>query len=244
MAVIVSPNINPTGLMLALDATNSRSYPGTGNTWYDVSGNNYNFTLNNSPSFTTHKNTPCFTTNAASSQKFVRNGSFSQDFASNATIFFVISSLNNNSFGAGGAGGCSRLMACNAGELVNVDFSSYFCLASCDTSRYGLWYKNSPGGLYPTSVLQTVNDDFKIITIRWTAGSSAQYFVNGVQESTSSITSAFNYASIARMTLCSNADGIEEFATLRIAGVYMYARNMSNNEIKQNYNALRVRYGL
>jgi hypothetical protein len=46
------------------------------------------------------------------------------------------------------------------------------------------------------------------------------------------------------MTLCSNADGIEEFATLRIAGVYMYARNMSNNEIKQNYNALRVRYGL
>ena len=244
MAVIVSPNINPTGLMLALDATNSRSYPGTGNTWYDVSGNNYNFTLTNSPSFTTHKNTPCFTTNAASSQKFVRNGSFSQDFASNATIFFVISSLNNNSFGAGGAGGCSRLMACNAGELVNVDFSLYFCLASCDTSRYGLWYKNSPGGLYPTSVLQTANDDFKIITLRWTAGSTTQYFVNGVQESSTTITSAFNYASVTRMTFGSNANATQEFGTFRIAGVYMYARNMSDNEIKQNYNALRVRYSL
>ena len=239
MAVIVSPNINPTGLMLALDATNSRSYPGTGNTWYDVSGNNYNFTLNNSPSFTTHKNTPCFNVVGGSSQHILRNGSYTQDFGSNATIFIVMSSISNNGFG-----GCSRLMACSAGEVGNVDFTTYFCLASCDTSRYGLWYKNSPGGLYPASVLQTANDDFKIITLRWTAGSTTQYFVNGVQESSTTITSAFNYASVTRMTFGSNANGTQEFGTFRIAGVYMYARNMSDNEIKQNYNALRVRYGL
>jgi hypothetical protein len=239
MAVVVSPNINPTGLMLALDATNSRSYPGTGSTWYDVSGNNYNFTLNNSPTFTTHKNTPCFNVTAASTQNIVRNGSFAQDFANNATIFIVMSSISNNGFG-----GCSRLMACSAGETSNVDFSTYFCLASCDQSRYGLWYKNNPGGMYPTSVLQTANDDFKIITLRWTAGSTTQYFVNGVQESSTTITSAFNYASVTRMTFGSNANGTMEFGTFRIAGVYMYARNMSNNEIKQNYNALRVRYGL
>ena len=239
MAVIVSPNINPTGLMLALDATNSRSYPGTGNTWYDVSGNNYNFTLNNSPAFITHKNTTCFNVTAASNQNIIRNGSYTQDFGRNATIFIVMSSINNNGFGS-----CSRIMACNAGEATNVDFSSYFCLASCDTSRYGLWYKNSPGGLYPTSVLQTANDDFKIITIRWTANSTVQYFVNGIQEATSSITTAFNYASVTRMTICSNANTTQQFATLRIAGVYMYARNMSDNEIKQNYNALRVRYSL
>lgn len=243
MAVIVSPNISPNGLMLALDATNSRSYPGTGNTWYDVSGNNYNFNLVNSPTYTSHKNTPCFTTNAASSQNFVRNGSFSQDFANNATIFFVISSVDNNGFGYGG-NGCSRLMACNAGELVNVDYFTYFCIASCDQSRYGLWYKDSPGGFYSTSVLQTANDDFKIITLRWTAGSTVQYFVNGIQEATTSITTAFDYSIIARMTLCSNADGITEYATLRIAGVYMYARNMSDAEIKQNYNAIKRRYSL
>ena len=243
MGIISGLNLVSDGLMLALDATNNRSYSGSGNIWYDVSGNNYNFTINNSPTFTTHKKTPCFTTTATSSQNFVRNGSFTQDFASNATIFFVISSVNNNGFGFGG-NGCSRLMACNAGELINVDYFTYFCIASCDQSRYGLWYKNSPSGMYSTSVLQTASDDFKIITIRWTAGSTTQYFVNGVQETTSSITTAFNYASIARMTLCSNASGLEEFATLRIAGVYMYARNMSNAEIKQNYNALKRRYSL
>ena len=239
MAVIVSPNVSPEGLMLSLDATNPRSYPGTGNTWYDVSGNNYNFTLTNSPSFTTHKNTPCFNVSGASSQNFIRNGTFSQDFGTNATIFIVMSSLNNN-----GLGSCGRIMACSAGEVGNVDFATYFCIASCDQTRYGLWYKNSPAGLYPTSALQSANDDFKIITLRWTAGSSVQYFVNGVQESTSSITTAFNYTSITRMTFCSNANGTQEYATLRLAGVYMYAKNMTATEIKQNYNALRVRYGL
>ena len=239
MAVIVSPNVSPEGLMLSLDATNPRSYPGTGNTWYDVSGNNYNFTLTNSPSFTTHKNTPCFNVNGSSSQYFVRNGSISQDFASNATIFIVMSSLNNNGFG-----GASRIIACSAGEVGDVDYNNYFCLASPDTSRFGLWYKNNPGGFYPTSVLQTANDDFKIITIRWTASSTTQYFVNGIQEATTSMPTAFNYASVTRMTIGSNANTTQQFATVRIAGVYMYARNMSNNEIKQNYNALRVRYGL
>ena len=98
--------------------------------------------------------------------------------------------------------------------------------------------------MYPTSVLKSANDDFKIITVRWTAGSTAQYFVNGIQETTDSITTAFNYASVSRMTICSNANAAAQFATLRIAGVYMYARNMSNAEIKQNYNAIKRRYSL
>lgn len=238
MGIISGLNVSTEGLMLALDATNNRSYPGTGNTWYDVSGNNYNFTLTNSPSFTTHKNTPCFTTNAASSQYFVRNGSYTQDFASNATIFIVMSSLNNTAFGS-----ASRIIGCSAGEVGDVDYSNYFCLAS-DNSRFGLWYKNSPGGFYSTSLLRTANDDFKIITLRWTANSTVQYFVNGIQEATSSITTAFNYASVTRMTICSNANATQQFSTLRIAGVYMYAKNMSSAEIKQNYNALKRRYSL
>ena len=35
------------GLKLHLDAANSVSYPGTGTTWFDLSGNNYNGTMSN-----------------------------------------------------------------------------------------------------------------------------------------------------------------------------------------------------
>ena len=40
------------GYILFLDATNSLSYPGSGTTWTDLSGNGYNGTLINNPSYT------------------------------------------------------------------------------------------------------------------------------------------------------------------------------------------------
>ncbi len=39
------PNIPTSGLVLYLDAGNTKSYPGSGTTWYDLSGNSYNFTV-------------------------------------------------------------------------------------------------------------------------------------------------------------------------------------------------------
>jgi hypothetical protein len=45
------PFINTNGLALNLDAGNSSSYPGSGSTWTDLSGNGYNGTLTNGPTF-------------------------------------------------------------------------------------------------------------------------------------------------------------------------------------------------
>ncbi len=50
MGLIHSPSIVTDGLVLCLDAANSRSYPGTGATWTDLKGGN-NGTLENGPTF-------------------------------------------------------------------------------------------------------------------------------------------------------------------------------------------------
>lgn len=52
MAVYAGPEINNSGLVLALDAANAKSYPGSGATWTDLIGN-YNGTLTGSPTFST-----------------------------------------------------------------------------------------------------------------------------------------------------------------------------------------------
>ena len=39
------------GLVFWVDANDKTSYPGTGTTWYDISGNNINFQMTGSPSF-------------------------------------------------------------------------------------------------------------------------------------------------------------------------------------------------
>ena len=46
--MFTGPNIVEEGLVLALDAANVKSYPGSGTTWYDLSGNGRNFTLDGS----------------------------------------------------------------------------------------------------------------------------------------------------------------------------------------------------
>jgi hypothetical protein len=51
MASFVGPHIPTNGLVLALDATSERSYPGSGTTWYDLSGLENNATLNNGTSW-------------------------------------------------------------------------------------------------------------------------------------------------------------------------------------------------
>jgi hypothetical protein len=51
MALNYGPTIVTDGLVLALDAADVNSYPGTGNTWYDVSGNGYHHTIVNSPTY-------------------------------------------------------------------------------------------------------------------------------------------------------------------------------------------------
>ena len=44
MSAFGGPNIITDGLVLSLDAGNVKSYPGTGTTWYDKSGNGNNGT--------------------------------------------------------------------------------------------------------------------------------------------------------------------------------------------------------
>jgi hypothetical protein len=51
MAFFRGPNVVTNGLVLALDAANTKSYPGSGTAWTDLSGNNSNGTLVNSPAF-------------------------------------------------------------------------------------------------------------------------------------------------------------------------------------------------
>jgi hypothetical protein len=48
MGAYGGPHIITDGLVLLLDAASKLSYPGTGTTWYDLSGNNFDFTIDGS----------------------------------------------------------------------------------------------------------------------------------------------------------------------------------------------------
>ena len=60
MGLAHSPSIITDGLKVCFDAANPKSYPGSGTTWYDLSGNDNHGTLLNSPTFSSDKG-GCFT---------------------------------------------------------------------------------------------------------------------------------------------------------------------------------------
>lgn len=66
MAVHYNPKITTDGLVLCLDAGNVKSYPGSGSFWYDLSGNRFHMSLKNSPTFVQSGNLKYFDLNGTS----------------------------------------------------------------------------------------------------------------------------------------------------------------------------------
>jgi hypothetical protein len=233
-----SPKIVTDGLVMCLDAANRKSYSGTGTTWRDLC-NNYDFTIVNSPTFGSHKGTPCFSLNQNNDYIWY-NGSLKHQIASECTLQIVMASINNTNFGS-----CSRLMSIG-NENSGSDYQFFYTLASCDQTRFGLWYNADVGGFggfYPTSSLQSANDDYKIIHVSWKASGRVKYYVNSIEEADTAMGTVFNNSNVNRIVLGSN-NSFGENSLVRIAYVGMYQRQLSQNEIFNNYKALKGRFNL
>lgn len=240
MAQNYGPKIITDGLILSLDAADINSYPGSGTTWYDVSGNNYNFTLNGSYSWTTNNSQKCFSFPGGYSDVTcaIRNGSISHDIGTACTLQITYSSIGNTPYN-----GCSRLFSVNDGSGNNVDYSNFFTLASCDSFKHGLWYKNNPGGLYPSTNTVSAGDTWFTVVYSWTAGSSAKIYMNGILEnSTGTVASAFSYTAVQRMTIAMNSSLTIEHTNCNVAKVMMYNTQLSDTQVAQNYTYIKQRF--
>jgi hypothetical protein len=224
------------GLVLNLDAGVRDSYD-SGTTWRDLKGN-YDFSLINSPVFGKHNGCPCFTFSGSNDYAY-RNASISHDIGSSCTLCVMMASVNGANFGT-----CSRLFSVGNSSSSNNDYHSFFTTASCNQSKFGLWYKNSPANFYATTNQKTASDTYIYMTYKWTASSNAYILVNGVQSASSSITSAFDYTQVAKIAIGVNGGSLGENSTVRVALVHMYDRELSTNEVARNFNAVRHRFGI
>jgi hypothetical protein len=237
--LINSTSIVRRGMMLYLDAQNGNSYPGSGNIWYDLSGNGYNFTLVNNPVHGVYNRTTAFQF-SGSNDYATRAGSISHNVGAAGTVMVMMSSIGNGNFGS-----CSRLVSFNDGSSVNNDYSDFFTLASCDESKHGLWWRASyggVGGLYPTTSIKAANDPYRIISYKWTQNNTAFVHVNGLQEASAAIGGGFSQGAVQRMTIAMNSNLTIENAYVRVAAVVIYDVELTNTEILQNYQFFRTRF--
>jgi hypothetical protein len=245
VALAHSPKIATDGLVLCLDAGNTKSYPGSGTTWSDLSGNGYNFSLINSLTF-----------NSANGGGIEQDGSNEYieraytpelSFNGNTSFTLQIVAKNNNLLSnypsiasngdPGGIGGGWDVFLYDdnnfGGEYGIIIFGRY---------QSGSSFQDAGGtcSYFFTSETDANSTNFWCYTYSSTGG--GKLYRNGnlivSNSSTGSITRTLN----PNVYIGKRTNGNVTNCTFYQFSAYN--RALSASEVKQNFNALRGRFGL
>lgn len=219
------------GLVLWLDAGDAASYPGSGTTWNDLSGNASNGTLQNGVSYS-----------SSDSGSLVFDGT--NDTVSIPSILssypFTVSMWVTNNLGwVAGLGTLDELFNMSiAGQRVSMGIVNVSGWPGTITLMYGgTSHWTCPG---PVS---TGPNDWHNITwvVHGSNNTNHQIYLDGVSQSMTN--NGGSHGGTAGWNIGSNSAGGEHWNG-KISSTFVYNRILSSSEIVQNYNALRSRFGL
>jgi hypothetical protein len=228
------PQIVTDGLVLALDAANTKSYPGSGATWTDLSGNGYNATLINSVGYSSNSG-GMLTFNGSTQVATVNVNSFVRNNTSYTfSTFFYLTTSN---------GGAPFCLMTTPNDSDNTDgFWQHLNLGNW------LWRTEDSSGEFggnaeaPTGF---VSSTYYHLTVVVTTN-SIKFYRNGNLIST--ISTTFSWANVRNdnTAYLFIGKGYEDayYMTGNVGNFLMYNRVLSESEIEQNYNATKGRFGL
>ena len=242
MAVLYNPKIVTDGLILNLDAANTKSYPGSGTTWTDLTGNGYNATLVNSPTHNTNIGYISFNgTNQYANHTVPQLTTGTDSFT--FEVWFKMRTLPTAEYETNGH--------IWGGENGN-DVVMYVNPASSGESKLNLVYDDSR--YYATNASTYGHFTAGTITAdTWThwvcqgraSDNTIAHYLNG------SLDRTFTAVYAGQEVKPRNADAMiaydsryEKYSTLDCAVIKEYNRILTANEVAQNYNALKGRFGL
>jgi hypothetical protein len=237
MGCFSGPEAIEDNLTLALDAANTKSYSGSGNTWYDLSGKGNNGTISGA----TH------TSGAGGYFEFDGDN----DYVDLGTISTSnVLQMNNPS------GGGLTVSWWGYFDDTGDDFQRIFDKSNGGTASNG-WaiYTSATGSNTTTLHLGSAGSDQVIsnsyLTSTWQnwcvtwVKSSGTYvtYLNGVQDKTG--TRTWNVPSSqtnARIGSWNHSTGREHNG--KIACLKIYDKALTSTEVTQNFNALKGRFGV
>ncbi len=237
MGLSHSPKIVTSGLTLLLDASNSKSYPGSGANWTDLA-QSLSFSSQGATQtpFTTKKGAGCFDFNGSGYWECT-SGSSNVDLGGDCTIilWFFCETLASRTtiFEKAGNSYASYEQEIAVTWETGLDFSYY--------SRY------SPAYDYASTAANTNNDwnmtAIKMSTGKTTAARTGFYSKNGSAWG-ASYTSRSSVAVVAAGNLIIGSGYAGTVTDGFIGQVLCYNKMLSDAEILQNYNATKSRFGL
>lgn len=225
MALQHSPSIVTSGLVLCLDAANPRSYPGAGSIWNDASGNGNNGTLINGVVY-----------NSSNLGNLVFDGIDDKVVLTNNFLNLEQSSFTFDFIFKTSQTGTNVIIGKYSG--VGADY-----WVGIQSSKL-VWSFGSPTKADIPS-LNNVNDNtYKIAQAIYDKQNAKTYlYVNGALQNTGSVPATITSATGDLVLSAFGSVGTFLWAGA-LASFKIYTRVLSEQEIQQNYNATRGRYGI
>jgi hypothetical protein len=206
------------GLIFNIDAAQLRSYPTTGTTWTDLSGSNFNGTLNNTPTFSS-TNGGIF--NFDGTNENVTFTTAPSVTIGSANIWFKTSNAGT-SFRCLIARGSSWGIFLSDNILITYDWGNFATRSTGINVANGTWQNVS------LTFSQTIG----------TPSNNAIIYLNG----SAVLTTTIKFSSSQAFQIASQVS--TQFFTGDIANAQVYNRVLTATEVLQNYNAVKSRFGL
>jgi len=244
MALIHNTNSVTSGLVLALDAANPKSYGGSGNTWSDLSGNGKNGTLVNGPTY-----------NSANGGSLVFNGTnqYSSIFAPSpflGTSLFTFEIWVNFTSITGNFGGTNKSASLFSGGTGTGTGQAEFSILSLNNTSFTpntISFSRGGGattGSLSINISSLISNGswYQIVLVRSTLNSQTVY-LNSSSIGIGTVSNSFSDGTTSFGALPGNTS-FSQYLNGRISNIKIYNRALSAAEVSQNYNALKSRYGL
>jgi hypothetical protein len=232
MAIYRGPNIVRNGLVLTVDAADRNSYIGSGSTWSDLSGNNNNGTLVNTPTFS-DLNKGSIVFNGSNQYVNIANSTSLQVTATFTVCAWIYATTLAARYGIFST------------RAVNPAGSWQFevGVANAGTNRMaltgvGTWIAETVDNVISANVWRYVC----VVKVN-NATTGATMYVNGSSVS-NRVTTAYTISNNADVKRIASGSNTLELFPGRIAQTSLYNRALSAAEILQNYNASKTRFGL
>ena len=228
---VYDASFNGNGALLYVDAGNAASYPGSGTTWTGLSNNASNATLVGSPPWTS----------AGTASYFTFNG-LGSNYASTTASKFNVTYTGKTVFVAARmtavvAGAFRGLFGTNDGASARRNFNTY--IYSPSSGVYQIHYSAGGVGGLSNNLTLTTNQWFTL-AVTHTTGGLVSYYFNGQAAGTNTGITFTQYTSNAGeyVALCDNY----WYGDLPVVAVY--GRALTAEEMLQNHNAVKTRYGI
>ena len=229
MGVSYNPSSVTSGLVLALDAGNTKSYSGSGTTWYDLTGNGNTGTLTNGPTY-----------NSANGGSLVFDGA--DDYVNLGSFFnyqtFTIELWVNP--------GATQTTYADIFDNNHTGTQNFVLQQNVnDVNNYGFGVNDGSGSISATGTIVLTANTWAHLAFTFSPSTRVSAYVNGALHSQGALANGrtINYASQS-LALGRWQYGAARHWNGKISSFKVYNSLLTAAEIQQNFSALRGRFGI